>query len=229
MFSGPSAAQPSARRWTALASFTLQAVFVAAALVFPMLCPQNLPPVFLARRIFVPMSSGQVRAETSRGGTGSSEPAKPTVLIVSRNGVIFGKANPTATDTGPEAPQLGPGSGMGLDLGPIVNISPTILPHPPVRSQAIRTSVVMEGNLIHRVEPQYPAIARQIRLEGAVVLKAIISRQGNIEQVGVASGPSLLARSATEAVRQWKYRPYLLNGEPVEVETQITVNFVLGH
>jgi protein TonB len=87
----------------------------------------------------------------------------------------------------------------------------------------------MEGNLIHRVEPQYPAIARQIRLEGTVVLNAVISREGKIEQVEVASGPALLARVAQEAVRQWKYRPYLLNGEPVEVETQITVNFVLQH
>jgi len=87
----------------------------------------------------------------------------------------------------------------------------------------------MEGNLIHRVAPQYPAIARQIRLEGAVVLKAIISREGNIEHIEVARGASLLAGSAAEAVRQWKYRPYLLNGEPVEVETQITVNFVLEH
>jgi protein TonB len=88
---------------------------------------------------------------------------------------------------------------------------------------------MMEGNLIHRVEPQYPIIAKQIRLEGAVVLKAIISREGNIEQVEVASGPALLARAAETAVSQWKYRPYLLNGVPVEVETQITVNFVLEH
>ncbi len=83
----------------------------------------------------------------------------------------------------------------------------------------------MEGNLIRRVEPQYPAIAKQIHLEGVVVLNAIISREGNIERVDVASGPGVLALAAREAVRQWKYRPYFLNGEPVEVETQITVNF----
>jgi protein TonB len=85
----------------------------------------------------------------------------------------------------------------------------------------------MEGNLIRRVEPQYPAIAKQIHLEGVVVLNAIISREGNIERVDVASGPGVLALAAREAVRQWKYRPYFLNGEPVEVETQITVNFTL--
>ena len=228
MFSGLSAAQPSARRWTALASFTLQAFLVAAALVFPMLYPQNLPPAFLARRIFVPLSSGAVRADTSRRGTGPSGPAHPIVLVVAR-GLTFGKSHPAATDTGPDAPRLGLVRGIGLEDLSLVGTDPTILPHPPAPSRPLRTSVVMEGNLIHRVEPQYPAIARQIRLEGAVVLKAIISCQGNIEQVEVASGPGLLARSAAEAVRQWKYRPYLLNGEPVEVETQITVNFVLEH
>jgi protein TonB len=87
----------------------------------------------------------------------------------------------------------------------------------------------MEGNLIHRVEPQYPIIAKQIHLQGAVVLKAIISREGRIERVEVTSGPTLLARAASDAVQQWKYRPYLLNGEPIEVETEITVNFVLQH
>jgi protein TonB len=86
----------------------------------------------------------------------------------------------------------------------------------------------MEGNLIHRVEPLYPVIAKQLHLQGAVVLKAIISREGNIERVEVASGPTLLVRAARDAVQQWKYRPYLLNGDPVEVETQITVTFVLG-
>ena len=87
---------------------------------------------------------------------------------------------------------------------------------------------MMEGNLIHRVEPQYPIIAKQIRLQGSVVLKAVISREGKIEQVEITSGPGLLALAAKDAVQQWRYRPYLLNGDPVEVETQITVNFVLG-
>jgi len=87
----------------------------------------------------------------------------------------------------------------------------------------------MAGNLIHRVEPQYPVIAKQIHLEGTVILNAVISRDGSIERVDVASGPGLLALAARDAVRQWKYRPYFLNGEPVEVETQITVNFTLEH
>lgn len=99
--------------------------------------------------------------------------------------------------------------------------------HPAVIAKPLHQSVMMEGNLIHRVEPQYPAIAKQIRLQGSVIIRAMISREGAIERTEVVSGPSLLARAAVDAVNQWKYRPYYLNGEPIEVETQITVNFVL--
>jgi protein TonB len=85
----------------------------------------------------------------------------------------------------------------------------------------------MEGNLIHRVEPQYPLVAKQLRIQGSVIVKAVISREGTIELAQVVSGQGLLAPAALAAIRQWRYRPYLLNGDPVEVETQITVNFVL--
>ena len=227
MFSGLSPAQPSARRWTALASFTLQAVLVTAALVFPMLYPQNLPQIFLARRIFVPMSRGEVRADTNRIGTGSTGPAMPAPFVVSRNGITFGKSHPTGDDPTPDPPRLG--FGGSVDLLSVVGSGPSILPTRPALLRPMRVSEMMEGNLIRRVEPQYPPIAKQIHLEGSVILKAIISREGNIERLEVASGPGVLALAAKEAVGQWKYRPYLLNGEPIEVETKITVNFVLAH
>jgi len=86
----------------------------------------------------------------------------------------------------------------------------------------------MEGNLIHRLQPAYPLLAVQTRTQGQVVLRAVISREGTIENLQVVSGHPLLVRAALEAVRQWRYRPYVLNGEPVEVETQVTVNFVLS-
>ena len=123
------------------------------------------------------------------------------------------------------------GSGPGgapngvLNSAPIDYVQPVL--HPVVTAKQLHQSVMMEGNLIHRVEPQYPAIAKQIRLQGSVIIRAMISREGAIERTEVVSGPSLLARAAVDAVNQWKYRPYYLNGEPIEVETQITVNFVL--
>ena len=84
----------------------------------------------------------------------------------------------------------------------------------------------MEGNLVLRVEPQYPMTAKQLHIQGVVILKAVISREGRIAAETV-QGQDLPSRAALAAVRQWKYRPYYLNGEPVEVETKITVNFVL--
>jgi protein TonB len=87
---------------------------------------------------------------------------------------------------------------------------------------------MMEGNLIYRVQPQYPALARQARVQGIVVLRAMISREGKIENLQVISGHPLLVQSAMDAVRQWRYRPYFLNNEPVGVETQVTVNFTLS-
>ncbi len=86
----------------------------------------------------------------------------------------------------------------------------------------------MEGNLIYHVQPQYPTLARQARVQGTVVLRAVISRDGRIENLQVVSGHPLLVKSAEDAVSQWRYRPYYLNNEPVEVETQVTVNFTLS-
>jgi protein TonB len=74
----------------------------------------------------------------------------------------------------------------------------------------------------------YPPLARQARIQGPVQLRAIISKAGTIERLAVVSGHPMLAGSAIDAVRQWRYRPYLLNDEPVEIETEITVNFVLS-
>ena len=87
---------------------------------------------------------------------------------------------------------------------------------------------MMEGNLIYRVQPQYPPLARQARVQGMVVLRAMISRQGKIENLQVVSGHPLLVQSAINAVFEWRYRPYYLNNQPVEVETWITVNFTLS-
>ena len=87
---------------------------------------------------------------------------------------------------------------------------------------------MMEGNLILRVQPDYPTIARQARVQGQVVLRAMISREGTIENLQVLSGHPMLVRAAVNAVQQWRYRPYVLNGEPIEVETEVKVNFVLS-
>jgi protein TonB len=127
-----------------------------------------------------------------------------------------------------------PGSGLtsGAPDGPFIPLSggtspllPTL--RPPV-AHAIRTSSMLEGNLIRRVQPMYPPLARTARVQGSVVLYALISKAGTMENLHALSGPPLLVPAAIDAVSQWRYRPYILNSEPIEVETQITVNFVLG-
>ena len=87
---------------------------------------------------------------------------------------------------------------------------------------------VSQGLLVHQVKPSYPPLARQARIQGTVVLQAVIGKDGNIQGLKVVSGHPMLAPAALEAVKQWKYKPYFLNGEPVEVDTTINVNFTLA-
>ena len=84
---------------------------------------------------------------------------------------------------------------------------------------------VMEQNLIHKVEPQYPEEAKARNIQGDVVLQVEVGRDGHVAFVTPISGNTVLADAAVEAVKQWEYRPFLLNGEPVEVETVVTVKF----
>jgi protein TonB len=88
---------------------------------------------------------------------------------------------------------------------------------------------MLEGSLIRKVQPVYPPLAKTARIQGPVVLFAVISRAGTIDNLRVLSGHPMLVPAALDAVKQWQYRPYILNHEPIEVETQITVNFVLGN
>ena len=99
----------------------------------------------------------------------------------------------------------------------------TVTPH------SVRVSSgVAQGLLIHEVRPQYPALARSARIQGSVVLQATIGKDGTIQNLHLLSGHPLLTQAAMDAVRQWRYRPYLLNNEPVEVDTTIQVNFTLN-
>ena len=103
---------------------------------------------------------------------------------------------------------------------------PDVRPATPAATQHV-SSGVMQGMLIYKVIPTYPAIAQATRSSGTVVLQATISRTGAIENLRVVEGPAMLRQAALDAVKQWRYRPYMLNGQPVEVETTVDVNFKL--
>jgi TonB family protein len=92
----------------------------------------------------------------------------------------------------------------------------------------VQLSPQMAQSVTVSVPPNYPMLARQMKVQGAVSLEALISRDGSIQQLRVLKGPAILANAAREAVRQWKFKPYLQNGQPVETQARITVNFTIS-
>jgi protein TonB len=131
----------------------------------------------------------------------------------------------------------GVGGGMpGGVLGGIIGSVPTAAPPPPPPPKEVKLTPkritiggnVQQAKLIRQPKPVYPPLAKQARISGIVHLAAIISKDGTIQDLKVISGHPLLIPSALEAVKQWVYQPTLLNGEPVEVSTQIDVNFTLS-
>jgi len=121
-----------------------------------------------------------------------------------------------------------PGGQMGGVIGGIISSTPVAVPRVATPQRVRVSQGVSQGLLVRKVQPAYPPLARQARIQGQVVLQAEISKDGSIENLHLMSGHPMLAPAAIEAVKQWKYKPYFLNGEPVEVETQITVIFSLS-
>jgi protein TonB len=124
---------------------------------------------------------------------------------------------------------MGGGSGVaGGVLGGIGSApAPVVKVAPPKGPQRVSSGVVA-GSKISGANPVYPPIAKAAHVSGAVVLHAIISKSGTIEKLEVVSGPEMLRASAVDAVKNWRYKPYILNAEPTEVDTTITVNFNFG-
>src|SRR5712671_6739940 len=121
-----------------------------------------------------------------------------------------------------------PGGQMGGVIGGIISSTPVAVPKV-ATPQRVRVSAgVTSGLKVRDVKPNYPPLARQARIQGTVVLHAVISKDGSIEGLTLVSGHPMLAPAAIDAVKQWKYKPYLLNGEPVEVDTEVMVNFTLS-
>jgi TonB family protein len=128
----------------------------------------------------------------------------------------------------PPPPTSTPGGSVGGVLGGIIGNVPVAVPKTATLQRVQVSQGVSQGLLVHQVAPDYPALARQARIQGTVVLKAIINKDGSIESLTLVSGHPMLAPAAIDAVKQWHYKPYFLNGEPVEVETTINVNFTLA-
>jgi len=234
---GSSSVHSSNRFWTTLVSFAMQALALASLLAVVRLAPQSLPPLQWMSSVVAPAAlpapetpaaHNSRRQETSNLTTEGHIVAPPS--IPNRIASIEESSAPPPVD--PDNLRVFGGTGDRFARNPVIgsvgdalrDVSPP--PEPP--APKLRVSRMMEGNLIHRVQPDYPSLARQAAIQGSVVLQAVISRDGTIENLRAVSGHPLLIPAAIDAVRQWRYRPYYLNDQAVEVETQITVNFVLS-
>jgi periplasmic protein TonB len=226
-------ANRSHRGWTALASFAAQALAVAGLLVLPLFYTQALPRLALLGTVIAPApppAPAATRAAQNIAVSSFDENALRFPTPIPRPFRFGGDSDgPASGDpTGPGVVGIvgdDPGgnalmAAIGSGMRPVIPVAPSLRPP--------RVSHVMEGNLIRRVQPEYPALAKQARIQGTVVLRAVINREGTIQDLQVISGHPLLVQAAINAVRQWRYRPYYLNDQPVEVETQVMVNFSLS-
>lgn len=219
------------RKWM-LATFGLNASVLAALIAIPLFYPSALPQMVNAWLMEAPAPVEETRPVVRQSPQTASQTEMPRGVLQAPSRIPKGTWIPITME--PPMPGVLPGlggsgplaaSGTGCDPFNCGDVRPVVRPAvQPIRRVSLG---VMEGMLIHRVLPVYPAPARAMRIAGRVQLQATISRNGTIENLRVVDGPPLLQAAAVEAVRQWRYRPYLLNGEPVEVETTINVDFKL--
>jgi len=228
------------RKWTTVLSFVLQCLLIGVMILVPLIYTEALPrqqlmtflvatppppppppppaamPVRVVKVIQTDIINGQLRTPTKipeKVAMIKEEAAPPPMTTA---GVIGG------------VPGGVPGGSLGGVMGGIIGNTPVAVPKVAMPTRVRVSAGVQQGNLISQVRPTYPAIAKSARIQGAVVLQAEISKQGTIENLRVISGHPMLVQNALDAVKQWRYKPYLLNGEPVPVETTITVNFTLS-
>jgi periplasmic protein TonB len=227
------------RGLTTTISFALQVALIGVLVLLPLLFTEALPktqlmtflvappppppppppaaaPVKIVKQIQTDLVNGQLRT--------------PTKIPEKIQMIKEDEAPPPIASTGVVGGVPGgmPGGQLGGVIGGIINSTPVAVPKVATPTRVRVSQGVTQGLVIRRIQPAYPPLARQARIQGQVVLQAVISKDGSIENLRLISGHPMLAPSALEAVKQWRYKPYFLNGEPVEVETQITVNFSLS-
>ncbi len=225
---------------TTLFSFILQMVLLGVLILIPLLYTEALPkqqlmtflvappppppppppaaaPIKVVKQIQTEIINGQLRTPTKipqKIQMIKEEEAPPPMNSMA--GVVGG------------VPGGVPGGQMGGVIGGIISSTPVSVPKAATPTRVRVSQGVTQGLLIRKVQPTYPPLARQARIQGQVLLQAEISKDGTIQNLRLISGHPMLTSAAIEAVKQWRYKPYILNGEPVEVETQITVNFTLS-
>ena len=226
----------TARGRTTTVSFIFEAVIVGIMVLVPLLFTEALPKAQLMMSLVAPPPPPppppppavvhvvkQVQTDIVNGQLRTPTKIPKKVEIIKEE-----EAPPPSMGVVGGVPGGMPGGSMGGVIGGIISNAPVAVPKV-AAPQRVRVSMgVTQGMVVHRVQPVYPPLARTARVQGTVLLAAVIGKDGAIQNLHVISGHPLLTQAALDAVKQWRYRPYILNGEPVEVDTQVTVNFTLS-
>ena len=219
------------RRWM-LAALALNGSVLVSLVLIPLIYPNALPrpmmPLLLVApevpRPETPPQPAHARpaapheAPEFDNGRITAPPSIPTTIRYLRD-----RGAPSATNIA--AIEIGEGTPGGDGRGIFNSGQPITVVHTLAPASVHLPSKFVEGFLIYKSIPQYPVIAKTVGQQGTVVLQAMISKTGSIENLQVISGPSMLQQAAIDAVKTWRYRPYLLNQQPVEVQTTVSVIF----
>jgi periplasmic protein TonB len=241
----------ASKPWT-LVAMTGQIAAMGLALMIPLIHPEvlNAPRMFMSIVYQMPEpASPEIQVRASSGTPRSGGPALPTARprVFQAPSLIPTNVAVIIDPPGAMIASLFSKGGAGIDVGPgipfgIGNAIPVAgPPAPPTQATPAAKDLpapiarikqggkVQEARMLHRVIPIYPPLAKAARIQGLVRLEGIIARDGTIQQLRVMSGHPLLVQAALDAVRQWRYNPTHLNGEPVEVIAPIDVNFILSN
>jgi protein TonB len=220
---------------TIFISTAVQSVIVFVLILIPLIYTEALPKAMMATLLVAPPPPPPPPPPPQ---VVKVEIIKPVARLITAGKLMQPRAIPKNVAVFREAelpPEPPPGAGTfgGVDslLGGLGEGASGAPPPPPPPPKITRTKVggqVQEALAINKPNPVYPPLARQARIQGKVQLHAIIDKEGRVSQLEVISGHPLLVKAALDAVQNWRYRPTILNGEPVEVDTTIDVNFVLG-
>ncbi len=217
--------------WAAVGSVTLPPLLLLALVVIPLFHTDTPPKRETLTMLYVPPAAATSNV-TSLPVPASSSRNTPTNMRIPPTVPTTQEAPSPPLDTAGGLVGGVPGGVVGGMPGGLLSqvrsTGSAVLSATPVAKRIRVPARIAEANLVYDVAPKYPPEAGRARIEGTVVLFAVIGKDGTVEDVRVDKGLPVLAQAAIEAVKQWRYRPYLLNGEPVEVDSQITINFNLS-
>jgi periplasmic protein TonB len=226
------------KKWTVVLSMLFQVTFLAVLILIPLIYTEALPKAMMSTLLVAPPPPPPPPPPPAAAVV----KIKPQVHLMDAGKLVAPKVIPKDVkiikEEEPDMSAVGvaggvpggvPGGQMGGVIGGVIGGMGGAPPPPkPTQSRIRQGGNVQAAKLMNKVQPSYPPLARQTRISGTVRLHAIIGKDGSVQQLEVMSGHPLLVQAALDAVRQWKYQPTTLNGDPVEVDTTIDVIFSLN-